>query len=483
MREWLASLPIRGKLLLLAGLATSTALIIAVSIIAITDYGAGRRALLHRLQTQADVVALGSAAAVAFEDDAAAGRALDALEADPAVFEASVYTNGGWQVAHREFSKTRASIRQSVLSPASETVEIESAIVLGQRIGTLKLRARTDELATDLARNGYALIGALVMGLAFSFIATLRLQGFIADRLRGLADMAKTVTRARDYSLRMPDGGGDEVGQLISSFNSMLDQIEGQTKRLHDSQNELENKVVQRTEQLELALDEAHSATRAKSDFLANMSHEIRTPMNGVIGMLELLQDARLDPQYRTMLETARNSADALLRLINDVLDFSKIEAGRLTLEQNDVTLPTLIEETATRFAHAARRKGVEVATLIDPALPRVVRGDPTRLRQVLSNLIGNAVKFTEDGEVVIEATAARAGEIEIAVRDSGIGIAPDALTRIFESFTQADSSTTRRYGGTGLGLAITRRLVEAMGGDIRVTSRRVIARPSPVPP
>jgi signal transduction histidine kinase/CheY-like chemotaxis protein len=471
MRNWLSSLPIRGKLMLLAGLATATALIVAASVIAATDYSAGRRALLHRLQTQADVVALGSAAAVAFEDVEAAQRALDALEADPAVFEASVYTNGGWRVAHREFGKHAPSATRQKLPSSVETVEVESAVVLGQRIGTLTLRARTDELATDLARDGVALISALVAALAVSFFATLKLQRFISDRVRGLADMATTVTRARDYSLRMPEGGGDEVGKLIGSFNSMLDQIEHQTKRLHEYQNELENKVAQRTGQLELALDDARSATRAKSDFLANMSHEIRTPMNGVIGMLELLQDARLDAQYRTMLDTARHSADALLTLINDVLDFSKIEAGRLTLEQIDVELPALIEETTTLFARAARRKGVELATLIDPEMPRLVRGDPTRLRQVLSNLMGNAVKFTERGEVTIEARAVDPDTLDIAVKDSGIGMAPDALARIFEAFTQADSSTTRRYGGTGLGLAITRRLVEAMGGEITVTS------------
>ena len=475
MKAWVASLPIRGKLLLLAGLASATALLIAASIIAVMDYRAGLTSLLRRLQTQADVVALGSTAAVAFEDEAAAGRALYALAADPAVLQAEILDAKGRRLAWRVFDKKAPE--HGLLTPDPATVEIESAIVLGQRIGTLRLHAHTTELAADLARDGYVLLGALIVALGVSFVATLKLQGFISDRVRGLADMARAVARARDYSLRMSSEGGDEVAQLIASFNAMLQEIEHQTRQLQEHQNELEHKVAQRTGQLELALDDARSATRAKSDFLANMSHEIRTPMNGVIGMLDLLQDVQLEPSYRTMLDTARNSADALLRLINDILDFSKIEAGRLTLEQIDVEPAGLIEEMGTLFGRAARLKGVNLACLVEPAVPYVIRSDPTRLRQILSNLVGNAVKFTERGEVQLTARVREPAEgesgrrLEIAVSDSGIGMPPEALTRIFESFTQADSSTTRRYGGTGLGLAITRRLVAAMDGDITVTS------------
>jgi len=476
MKAWLASLPIRGKLMLLASLASATALIIAASIISVMDYRAGRHALLHRLQTQADVVAMGAAAAVAFDDEAAAARALDALAADRAVVEAEVFRADGRSLSRRQFDiGDRKSTHRWFFTPPSDPIQIESAIVLGQRIGSLRLTARTDEINADLARDGYVLSAALVAALAVSLLAALLLQGIISVRVRSLAEMANTVSKVRDYSLRLEPQGRDEIGQLIVAFNCMLEQIERQTQQLHGYQTELEQKVATRTEQLKLALDDARAATRAKSDFLANMSHEIRTPMNGMIGMLELLQDAGLESEYRMMLDTARNSADALLTLINDVLDFSKIEAGRLTLEQIDLELRPLVEETSTLFARGAHLKGVNVACLVDEEVPVAIRGDPTRLRQILSNLIGNAVKFTERGEVFVGISVRGSGEsarLLLAVRDTGIGMSEDSLKRVFESFTQGDNSMTRRYGGTGLGLAITRQLVTAMSGTIEVASQ-----------
>jgi two-component system, sensor histidine kinase and response regulator len=474
LKAWFASLPIRGKLMLLASLSSVTALVIAAGIIAITDYRAGKHALVHRLQTQASVVALGTAAAVAFDDHEAAERALDALAADKAIIDAEVLHASGKRLAWRKFDPTRP-VRPRALRPPDEKVRIEAAIMLGQRIGSLRLTATTDELHAELMRSGYGLLGALGAALAVSLFAALQLQRFISRPVQGLADMAATVARARDYSLRMDSHGRDEVGQLILTFNGMLEQIERQTLKLHEYQNELERKVSLRTQQLELALQDAQAATLAKSEFLANMSHEIRTPMNGVIGMLELLQDAKLETEHRSMLDTARNSADSLLKLINDVLDFSKIEAGRLTLEKIDVDIRPLVEETATLFARGAHVKGVNLACFVAESVPSAISGDPTRLRQVLSNLLGNAVKFTERGEVVVSvgmrSVPGQTAQLEIGVRDSGIGMSDESLLRVFESFTQADSSTTRRYGGTGLGLAIARRLVTAMGGTIGVTS------------
>jgi two-component system sensor histidine kinase/response regulator len=235
---------------------------------------------------------------------------------------------------------------------------------------------------------------------------------------------------------------------------------------------------VTKEKEAELALiatrDAADAASRAKSEFLANMSHEIRTPMNGILGMAGLLLDGAVSARDRHYASTMQRSAIALLQVINDILDFSKIEAGMLDVEELDFDLRSLLDETLQIFASAADAKGIELAVHVDVEVPGFVRGDPGRIRQVLSNLIGNAIKFTAQGEVVVEVGAAVGIDdtlLRIAVRDTGIGIDAELCQRIFEPFTQADGSTTRRYGGTGLGLAISRQLVHMMGGEIGVTS------------
>jgi signal transduction histidine kinase len=302
----------------------------------------------------------------------------------------------------------------------------------------------------------YLLVAALVVGSLFGLVALLLIRSKVVVPLERLAAAVETVG-AEGKSARLPvQQPAREFETLSVAINAMLQQIDEQ-------------------QAMRLDRDAAIEANRLKSEFLATMSHEIRTPMNGVLGMCELLQRTDLDKRQRHLSDTILRSARSLLEILNDILDFSKIEAGRLELENAAFAPAEIVQTVCAPFVAAAQAKGLEFVVRIEAGVPTLLVGDALRLRQVLTNLVSNAIKFTERGSVSVTCTLSGIRtdgiELRLAVSDTGIGVAASAQNRIFDPFAQADAQTTRRYGGTGLGLAIVRRLVTLMGGRVELRS------------
>ncbi len=485
---------IRRKLVLTTMLTCTVAVAIACGTLATYEVVMVRRSMVVELSMQGDLLSVNSVAALAFDDVSAATETLSALAHDTDIVRAILYAKDGRMFAAYRRPGADLTIPTPTLAntdgfSSDRLVMWRPLVFRGEDAGTLYLENDLSELRSRL--YGYAGIVVIVMlatGL-IAFVLASRLQRTISEPISDLVKAASIVSTDHDYSLRVPHRRHDEIGVLIDGFNGMLGQVEARDLALLKAQDELEERVDERTTELRVEIAEreqtqaelersknvAESATRAKSSFLASMSHEIRTPINVIVGMTDMALDSALPEDARDCLGTARRATLALLAIVNDILDSAKIDSGKITLEPVDVSLQSLLAQAVELLHGQAQAKGLALSYTIGDAVPRIVRADPGRLQQVLVNLIGNAIKFTETGGVVVgfELLDRSATDVRLrgTVRDSGIGIPADRREAIFESFTQADDSTTRVYGGTGLGLTISQQLIGLMGGRIGVES------------
>ena len=482
----LQGMPLRRKITL--GMVTVAGLALILSSLAYLAFQARqlRQAKATRAFTLAQVAGDNSRAALAFGDAGSGERILESLSADPDLQRACLYDASG-----AIFATYPAGATGFPAMSGGDRTEFKG----GKLEVFHPIRQRDEQLGAIYAQEGTAdlqsafrlhliftagLFGALVL---LALALSTRIQRVITTPVLDLAGLARKVSREKDYAARAERRSRDEIGELVDAFNGMLGQIQARDAQLGEYRDHLEEQVASRTEELFAANQElttakqkAEEVSRAKSAFLANMSHELRTPLNAIMLYADLLKEQAAEQgrkEETADLDRILGSADHLLRLINDVLDLSKVEAGRMTVASEPLRLEVLVEETVQTIRPMAQKRG-DVLGAEYPANHPPFLGDGTKLRQIIYNLLSNACKFTEQGKVdlaVVPVEKEGAAWLRFIVRDTGIGMSQEQMGRLFQDFTQAEESTSRRYGGTGLGLSLSRKLCQLMGGSLEVES------------